>query len=455
MDYGNVAYHDYAQYLLTPDEYQTIFMLENKDRVTNSEFAGDIVEFWLGIFELASIFQSTLFKDWKYIDECRHGIELSFLTFYAASRRNINDNTKRNKSPRSYPSVDERSEMVKMRVKYSKPEFITRMKPIEAPPPKGEKTQEEDERMNEGGQPSASTPGEQETQPASSEVDPMAYKEGEGRSVSPTATWTNPGLFSTKEIEPSSSPWKRTHDNIQSVKKRAQEMNICLCCASDARSLTNFDNENFVKNKGDIMACFEHIEKILKVNFTERDEVVIKRDQAEREKKRAKTANGDDEDVEMEDIDLPEETAQLGEESLTPPTKEPPSSKSSSSKDDYEKAVASMKRSFDNATIITRFHGPVDICSIVDEMEGGEFKVINRRIGVSGPPDTRSLEETLTRAQSAGSKLPKVTGFKDDSRQVHKQAYRQIWVACNRVMKAEPEGTPSHLSWTKATQEDG
>ena len=46
---------------MTPDEYQTIFMLEKKDRVTNSEFANDIVEFWLGIFELVSIFQSTIF----------------------------------------------------------------------------------------------------------------------------------------------------------------------------------------------------------------------------------------------------------------------------------------------------------------------------------------------------------------------------------------------------------
>ena len=54
MDYGNVAHHDYAQYLLTPEEYQTIFMLENQDRVTNSKFAGDIVDFWLRIFELAS-----------------------------------------------------------------------------------------------------------------------------------------------------------------------------------------------------------------------------------------------------------------------------------------------------------------------------------------------------------------------------------------------------------------
>lgn len=83
------------------------------------------------------------------------------------------------------------------------------------------------------------------------------------------------------------------------------------------------------------MTCFDHIEKILKVNFTDRDEALIKRDLAEREKKRAKTAKDDDEDVEMEDIYLPEETAQLGEESLTPPSKEQSKSKSCSSNDDY------------------------------------------------------------------------------------------------------------------------
>lgn len=111
MDCGNVAYHDYVQYLLTPDEYQAVFMLENKNRVTNSELAGDTVEFWLGVFELASIFQHDPFKEWKCIDECRRGIELSFLSFYAASRRNINDNTKRNKSPCSNPPVEERDIM--------------------------------------------------------------------------------------------------------------------------------------------------------------------------------------------------------------------------------------------------------------------------------------------------------------------------------------------------------
>ncbi|CAK9047488.1 unnamed protein product, partial [Durusdinium trenchii] len=68
------------------------------------------------------------------------------------------------------------------------------------------------------------------------------------------------------------------------------------------------DNENFSQNKKEIVTCFEHIEKILKVNFTDHDEVIVKRDQAESEKKRAKNAKDDDEDVEMEDIDLPEET---------------------------------------------------------------------------------------------------------------------------------------------------
>ena len=144
---------------------------------------------------MASIFQNTLLSDWKHIDECRRGIELSFLTFYASSRRNIKDNTKRNKSPCSSPSVDE--EMAKITINYPRPEHVTRMKPIEAKPTMGER-----HRMDGDEQPSASTPKEQETNPASPETDPMAFKEGEGRSVSPTATWTSPphsGPFLTRE----------------------------------------------------------------------------------------------------------------------------------------------------------------------------------------------------------------------------------------------------------------
>lgn len=127
-------------------------------------------------------------------------------------------------------------------------------------------------------------------------------------------------------------------------------------------SLESCDNENFAKGKKNIVECFDHIEKI------------IKRDQAGRDKKRAKTAKDDDEDVEMEDNDLPEETAQLGGESPTPPAAKQSQSKSSSSDDDYGKAVESMKRSFDNATIVTRFNEPVDICAIADKRKRMHFQ---------------------------------------------------------------------------------
>ena len=141
---------------------------------------------------------------------------------------------------------------------------------------------------------------------------------------------------------------------------------------------------------------------MLKYYFTDHDEVNIKRGQAEREKKRMKTAHGDDgaDFIYMEDIDLQDETEQLGKESLTPPPKEPSKPKSSSSEDDYEEAVESMKRSFDNAAVITWFNDPVDICSIVDEVEGGEFKVINKSIDASGPPDVKALEGMLTRTHN-------------------------------------------------------
>lgn len=174
-------------------------------------------------------------------------------------------------------------------------------------------------------------------------------------------------------------------------------------------------NEDFAEVMGNIVASFDHAERILRVNFTKHDEEIIKRDQAEREKKRAKTTK--DDDVEMEDVDLPEETAQLGGGSPTPPAPKQSQSKSSSSKEEYEKAVESMKRSFGNATIVTRFNEPVDLSTIADEHEGGAFKLINRRVDMSGPPGKRALEATLTRSQSAGTKLPKVT---DDPLQVHK-----------------------------------
>ena len=128
-------------------------------------------------------------------------------------------------------------------------------------------------------------------------------------------------------------------------------MKICLCSASDAHTLATCDTETFMEYKKEIIKYFDHIEGMLKHNFTDQDEAIFKRDQAEREreKKRAKTKRNDnDEYAEMEDIDLPEEIEELGKESLTPRSK---------------KAVESMKCSFsfDNASIITRFAEPVDI----------------------------------------------------------------------------------------------
>ena len=192
------------------------------------------------------------------------------------------------------------------------------------------------------------------------------------------------------------------------------------------------DNENFAEQKKDIEKCFEHIEGMLKSNFTDNDEMIIQRAR-EREKKRAKTKHHDgDKDVEMEVIDLPEETEELGKESLTPRSKKRSESRSSGQDDDYERAVESMKRSFDNATIVTRYAEPVDICSIVDEAEGGEFKVTNKTTDTSGPPNVRALEGVLTRAQSLSSKLPKVEHLKTDESQANKVTYRQIEPDCDR-----------------------
>ena len=134
----------------------------------------------------------------------------------------------------------------------------------------------------------------------------------------------------------------------------------------------------------------------------------------------------------MEDVKLPEETAQLGGGSLTPPAAKQSKSKSPTSNEEYEKAVESMKRSFGNATIVARFNSPINLSTIADELEGGAFKLINRRVDMSGPPGKRALEAIVTRAQSAGAKLPKVTELRNDPLQEHKHAYQQIWLDCDR-----------------------
>ena len=46
----------------------------------------------------------------------------------------MNDNTKRNKSPCSYPTTEEQNEMIEMMKRYQKPTIFSRMKPLEALP---------------------------------------------------------------------------------------------------------------------------------------------------------------------------------------------------------------------------------------------------------------------------------------------------------------------------------
>ena len=97
------------------------------------------------------------------------------------------DNTKRNNTPCCYPSVDERQEISKMEAKYPRPEFITRMKPLEASPSKAR-------RRSEGRYLLLQLPKSQK---------PILYHR---RSILWTTRKTNPpqsGSFSTKENEPS------------------------------------------------------------------------------------------------------------------------------------------------------------------------------------------------------------------------------------------------------------
>ena len=100
----------------------------------------------------------------------------------------------------------------------------------------------------------------------------------------------------------------------------------------------------------------------------------------------------------------------MGKESLTSRSKKHSESRSSGNDDDYVKAVE----------------------SIVDEVEGGEFKVINKAIDVSGPPDARALEGALTKAHSLSSRLPKVEHLTVDESQANKVTYRQIHAGCDR-----------------------
>ena len=132
-----MAYHDYIQYFFTHKEYQDVFSLNEYRTVTNSELAGDIMEFWAGVIELAGIFKDTLFEDWAQINECRRGIEMSFLHFYAASRKSINDNTKRNRPSGLHVTAEERACIDAVMSRYAaRPEFRRMVRLAIAPEPK-------------------------------------------------------------------------------------------------------------------------------------------------------------------------------------------------------------------------------------------------------------------------------------------------------------------------------
>eukprot|EP00435_Cladocopium_sp_Y103_P047933 s1604_g14.t1 len=95
-DGGNVAYHDYVKTVLSSDEFYNIFGSH-----PSAEYVGDIMEFWLGMFELAVQFPM-LFKGWG--DDpasCLSGIEDSFWLFTNSCRQATTSNSKRSRSKKA------------------------------------------------------------------------------------------------------------------------------------------------------------------------------------------------------------------------------------------------------------------------------------------------------------------------------------------------------------------
>eukprot|EP00435_Cladocopium_sp_Y103_P018029 s70_g4.t1 len=92
-DGGNVAYHDYVKTVLSNDEFYSIFGSH-----ASTEYVGDIMEFWLGMFELAIQFPM-LFNGWgRDHQACLSGIEESFWMFTNSCRQATTDNSKRRKT---------------------------------------------------------------------------------------------------------------------------------------------------------------------------------------------------------------------------------------------------------------------------------------------------------------------------------------------------------------------
>ena len=447
MDYGNVAYHDYIQYFFTRKEYQDVFSLNEYRTVTNSELAGDIMEFWTGVLELAGIFKDTLFEDWAQINECRRGIEMSFLHFYAASRKSINDNTKRNKPSGLHVTADERACIDAVMSRYAtRPEFRRMVRLAIAPEPKRTSTEEPDVEMKDGeADPASTTPGVEEPEPPTPELDPQDYKEGEGRSVSPTKTWSNyptsnPDTEERKRAAKRSgqgtataSSWKSAYDNLRRVRARAESQMVCYCCGSNQHHLAICPD---TEKKNELMNSFSYMEDTMRRCFTEDDKAIIRRDVESRKRKAKSSKDVEDEDymdVDDEDIELPEEEPELGSKvpPYSPRAKGRPHS-SDSAKEEYAKAVEATKKAFGNASFVTRFKEPVDLFDIADDKEGGEYRVANHRVDRSGPDGKRELDALIQEAAALGIKMPKVKDLAPDPQQFQKVGYRQIEVACDR-----------------------
>eukprot|EP00435_Cladocopium_sp_Y103_P069136 s370_g32.t1 len=101
-DGGNVAYHDYVKTVLSNEEFYNIFGSH-----PSAEYVGDIMEFWLGMFELAIQFPM-LFNGWgKDPAACLSGIEESFWMFTNSCRQATTDNSKRSRSKKAIvPTVE-------------------------------------------------------------------------------------------------------------------------------------------------------------------------------------------------------------------------------------------------------------------------------------------------------------------------------------------------------------
>eukprot|EP00435_Cladocopium_sp_Y103_P031648 s3693_g8.t1 len=101
-DGGNVAYHDYVKTVLSNDEFFNIFGSN-----PTAEYVGDVMEFWLGMFELAIQFPM-LFSGWgSDPSACLSGIEDSFWMFTNSCRPATTSNSKRSRSKKAHvPTIE-------------------------------------------------------------------------------------------------------------------------------------------------------------------------------------------------------------------------------------------------------------------------------------------------------------------------------------------------------------